>query len=430
MNLPFNYTALAEQPLTVALESLFFLVVALLLFQLDPFKKGYRGSDDTAEQNLLSRLHQWLRQQFNLLVLGGVAALIAILGHLLNNHFGLLAQLLFVLSLVWFALGLFVVAVLPAFWRVAATVVVFFGVTWYLLGLDLNFIAHLDAMKFPLGNITISAWGIIAGITTLVVLLWLAFGVAGFIEKRVRKWPILSPSLQVLLIKLVRTILLALAFIIAISSMGVDLTVLTVLGGAIGLGLGFGLQKIVSNFVCGFILLSDRSIKPGDVIEIGSTYGWINNLNARYVSVVTRDGTEHLIPNEDLVTQRVVNWSFTNNLIRVRTPVGISYSSDPHKAIEIINAVILKQPRILQNPPPNVLVTAFGDSSVDLEIRCWIADPVNGVGNIRSALLLSVWDAFKANGIEIPFPQRDLHIRSDFRHHLETPATEDSHPHA
>jgi small-conductance mechanosensitive channel len=191
------------------------------------------------------------------------------------------------------------------------------------------------------------------------------------------------------------------------------------------LGLGFGLQKIVSNLVCGFILLTDRSVKPGDVIEIGSTYGWINNLNARYVSVITRDGTEHLIPNEDLVTQKVVNWSFTNNLVRVRTPIGISYNSDPHKAIEIIKDVVLKQARILKDPAANVLVTGFGDSSVDLEVRCWIADPVNGVGNIRSALLLAVWDAFKENGIEIPYPQRDLHIRSDFRKAVVTDRIEE-----
>jgi len=142
-------------------------------------------------------------------------------------------------------------------------------------------------------------------------------------------------------------------------------------------------------------------------------------LNARYVSVITRDGTEHLIPNEDLVTQKVINWSFTNNLVRVRTPIGISYNSDPHKAIEIIKAVVAEQPRILKDPEANVLVTGFGDSSVDLEMRCWIADPVNGVGNIRSALLLAVWDAFKENGIEIPYPQRDLHIRSDFRNALD-----------
>jgi small-conductance mechanosensitive channel len=415
MNFPFNYSALAGQPFVVAIEGLVLLVIALILFRFSPFSRSICEAENDEEPNRLRRLLLWISQQLNLLLFGGIAALIGFSGHLAGNAYGLLGLLFFTLAVLWFGLGLLVVAVLPAFWRVAASVVLFTTVTWYLLGLDMNFVAYLVALRFPLGSVTISAWGIIAGVTTLVVLLWLAFGIARFVENRVRKWRVLSPSLQVLLAKIVRTVLLLLAFVVAISSMGVDLTALTVLGGAIGLGLGFGLQKIVSNLVCGFILLTDRSVKPGDVIEIGSTYGWINNLNARYVSVITRDGTEHLIPNEDLVTQKVVNWSFTNNLVRVRTPIGISYNSDPHKAIEIIKGVVSEQPRILKDPAATVLVTGFGDSSVDLEVRCWIADPVNGVGNIRSALLLGVCDAFKENGIEIPYPQRDLHIRSDFR---------------
>lgn len=415
MTFPFTYRALAETPFAVSLEAILLLVLALLLFRFSPFSLSLSESERDEDLQLLARLRLWIGQQINVLIFGGIAAVIALVGNALGQGFGLVSLLFFTLSLVWFAIGLLAVAVLPAFWRVAATVVLFIAVTWFLLGLDWNFVAYLDGMQFPLGNVTISAWGIIAGVTTLVVLLWLAFGIARFVEGRVKRLRALSPSLQVLLAKIVRTILLLLAVIIAISSMGVDLTALTVLGGAIGLGLGFGLQKIVSNLVCGFILLTDRSVKPGDVIEIGSTYGWINNLNARYVSVITRDGTEHLIPNEDLVTQRVVNWSYTNNLVRVRTPVGISYNSDPHKAIAIIKEVIAKETRILKDPAANVLVVGFGDSSVDLEVRCWIADPVNGVGNLRSALLLGIWDAFKEHGIEIPFPQRDLHIRSDFR---------------
>lgn len=415
MTFPFTYRALAETPFAVSLEAILLLVLALLLFRFSPFSLSLSESERDEDLQLLARLRLWIGQQINVLIFGGIAAVIALVGNALGQGFGLVSLLFFTLSLVWFAIGLLAVAVLPAFWRVAATVVLFIAVTWFLLGLDWNFVAYLDGMQFPLGNVTISAWGIIAGVTTLVVLLWLAFGIARFVEGRVKRLRALSPSLQVLLAKIVRTILLLLAVIIAISSMGVDLTALTVLGGAIGLGLGFGLQKIVSNLVCGFILLTDRSVKPGDVIEIGSTYGWINNLNARYVSVITRDGTEHLIPNEDLVTQRVVNWSYTNNLVRVRTPVGISYNSDPHKAIAIIKEVIAKESRILKDPAANVLVVGFGDSSVDLEVRCWIADPVNGVGNLRSALLLGIWDAFKEHGIEIPFPQRDLHIRSDFR---------------
>ena len=160
------------------------------------------------------------------------------------------------------------------------------------------------------------------------------------------------------------------------------------------------------------MLLIDNSVKPGDVIEIDGTYGWINNLRARYASVITRDGTEHLIPNEDLITQRVINWSFTNKLVRMKVPIGVSYNADPHQCIQLVIAAAQSVERVLNDPAPICHVLGFGDSAVDLELRFWISDPSNGVTNVKSAVLLNVWDAFKDNQIEIPYPQRDLHIRS------------------
>jgi small-conductance mechanosensitive channel len=222
----------------------------------------------------------------------------------------------------------------------------------------------------------------------------------------------LSPSLRVLLVKIIRIIFIIAATMIALSSMGINLSSLTVLVGAIGLGLGFGLQKVVSNFVSGVILLLDNSIKPGDVIEIEGTYGWINNLHARYASVITRDGTEHLIPNEDLITQRVINWSFTDELVRMRVPIGVSYKSDPHECIRLILLAANGNERVLQDPAPVCLLKDFGDSSINFELRFWLADPANGISNVKSLILLRVWDIFKENNIEIPFPQRDLHLRS------------------
>ena len=193
------------------------------------------------------------------------------------------------------------------------------------------------------------------------------------------------------------------------------------LGGAIGLGLGFGLQKVVSNFISGILLLVDNSIKPGDVIEIDGTYGWINNLRARYASVITRDGTEHLIPNEDLITQRVINWTFTNNLVRMKVPIGVSYDSDPHQCLELVIAAAQSVDRVLLEPTPVCHVLGFGDSSIDLELRFWISDPTNGVANVKSQVLLNIWDTFKENNIEIPYPQSDLHIRSS---DIAMPSTE------
>jgi small-conductance mechanosensitive channel len=162
--------------------------------------------------------------------------------------------------------------------------------------------------------------------------------------------------------------------------------------------------------VSGLILLLDRSIKPGDVIEIDGTYGWINSLRARYASVITRDGKEHLIPNEDLITNRVINWSFSDRNVRVRVPIGISYNANPRKAIELCLDAANSTNRTLKNPPPKCLLRGFGDNSVDLELRFWIDDPSNGVGNVRSEVLLAIWDRLQEAGIEIPFPQRDINI--------------------
>lgn len=169
---------------------------------------------------------------------------------------------------------------------------------------------------------------------------------------------------------------------------------------------------MVSNLISGVILLLDKSIKPGDVIGIGDTYGWINSLGARYVSVVTRDGIEHLIPNEELITQRVENWSYSNNLVRLKVIVGVSYHSDLRKVMALCLEAAAESPRVLKEPNSVCLLKGFGDSSVDLDLRFYINDPKNGTSNVKSDVLLRIWEKFQAHGIEIPFPQRDLHIKT------------------
>lgn len=316
------------------------------------------------------------------------------------------------LSSLWLGFGILTSFLREKFW---ADSVAFFGyILSGLFGLSLidDSVILLDTLSLNIGSFHVSATDIMAGILAFAFTLWISMALARIIEVRIKAIPKLTPSLRVLISKIIRIIFICLACIIAIGSMGVDLSALTVLGGAVGLGLGFGLQKVVSNFVSGIILLLDNSIKPGDVIEVEGSYGWVNNLRARYASVITRDGTEHLIPNEDLITQKVINWSFTDNLVRTRVPVGVSYGADPHKCIEIIVKAADNVPRILSDPPPVCHLRGFGDSSVDLELRFWIADPANGVSNVQSQVLLNIWDAFKENNIEIPFPQRDLHIRS------------------
>lgn len=312
----------------------------------------------------------------------------------------------------WIAIGLLCSLLRDRFWARSAAFVLYVVTTVQAISYSRGSLDAIKSVEFSLGSIQISAWGVTAGILAFTLTLWVSLGLARIIETQIQGQRRLSPSLRVLIVKIIRIVFIIAASMVALSSMGIDLSSLTVLGGAIGLGLGFGLQKVVSNFVSGVILLLDNSIKPGDVIEIDETYGWVNNLRARYASVITRDGTEHLIPNEDLITQRVINWSFTDKLVRMKVPIGVSYKEDPHECIRLIVEAANSHERVLQKPAPVCLLKGFGDSSVNLELRFWIADPANGVSNVKSKVLLKVWDILKENSVEIPYPQRDLHIRS------------------
>jgi len=198
--------------------------------------------------------------------------------------------------------------------------------------------------------------------------------------------------------------------------LGIDLTALAVFSGAFGLAIGFGLQKTFGNLIAGIILLMDRSIKPGDVIAVADlagneSFGQIRKIGIRAVSVTTRDQREYLIPNENLMINQVENWSYSSKNVRMQVPVGVSYEADMKLAEELMLEAAKSCDRVLSAPPPTVWMSEYGDSSVNFVIHCWITDPEDGVGNVRSAVLKKLWWLFKDNGIEIPFPQRDLHIR-------------------
>ena len=249
-------------------------------------------------------------------------------------------------------------------------------------------ITLLDAASMSIGDIKISVLTIMKGIATLILLLWLASISSRLLEQRVQNLPNLTPSVQVLIGKMIKIVFVTVAILAAVNSVGIDLTALAVFSGAIGVGLGFGLQKVVANFVSGIILLLDRSVKPGDTIAVAGYYGRVDSLGARYASVITRDGIEHLIPNEEFITTRVENWSYSNNLLRLKKTVGVHYKSDIHKARELCLDAAANTDRILSEPKPACLLREFGDSSVDLEIRFWINDPMNGRANVTSDLLL------------------------------------------
>lgn len=268
----------------------------------------------------------------------------------------------------------------------------------------------LGTAKLDIGKYSLSLLGVLNGLIILGTL----FALIRFLMRVSTHWidgaHHLDGSQRVLFQKVSGLGILAVGVFVGIDLLGIDLTALKVFSGALGLAIGFGMQKTFGNLLAGLILLMDRSIKPGDVIVIGDTFGWVNKIGVRAVSVLTRDGKEFLIPNEKLMTEQVENWSYSSRNVRVHIPVGVSYKSDIRRAQELMLRAASETPRVLSDPPPNVWLKGYGDSAVDHEILIWISDAEEGTGNVRSAILNRLWDLFQSEGIEIPFPQRDVHV--------------------
>lgn len=300
-----------------------------------------------------------------------------------------------------------------SYWIKPVSVVIFVAAVLHVLGLLGSSVELLESLSIQLGSIRLSAFDLVMGPLVLLALLAAARMLTGLADRRLKASRDLPPAVMVMVGKVIQLSAMTAAVIVTLQVVGIDLTTLTIFGGALGLGLGFGMQKVVSNLVCGVVLLMDKSVKPGDVVEIGGTYGWVNSMRMRYVSVITRDNKEFLVPNEDLITQPVVNWSFSNRLVRLKAPIGISYDSDVHQAIDICTTVAMGNPRVSKSPGPKCLLIGFGESAIDLQLRFWIEDPNNGTRNVTSEILLEIWDRFREEGIKIPFPQRDVHLKTE-----------------
>ncbi|MGA9754733.1 MAG: mechanosensitive ion channel domain-containing protein [Desulfobaccales bacterium] len=270
----------------------------------------------------------------------------------------------------------------------------------------------LQGVDFHLGQVHFSLLQVNRAFFLVLALYWVSKNLRIFFHFWLTIKSGLTSAVQILLYRLGSILLVSACGVIVLHYLGLDLTVFALFGGALGLGLGFGLQKIFANLVSGFILLGDKSIKPGDVIQLKDTYGWINFLGSRYVSVVTRDGIEHLIPNENLITEEVINWSYSQNLVRLRVPVGVAYGSDLEKARELMLAAATDTHRVLKDPKPAYLITGLGDNAVNLEVRVWINDPQNGIASVKSDLFRGILQRFQEHGIEMPYPQRDVHLKS------------------
>jgi small-conductance mechanosensitive channel len=316
------------------------------------------------------------------------------------------------LIIAWIVIRLLSFSIRSPFVSVAISVVVWSIAALSILGLLDPLVKELDASAIHFGKFRVSALTTINAVFVMSALLWLTTVIFRFLQRQIMRSQSLTPSLQVLLVQLLQIFLPAFAIVAALTSAGIDLTALTVVFGAVGLGVGLGLQRLVANLVAGLTLLVGKTIKPGDIIEYKSSYGWVTAMGARYVTLRTRDGVEHLVPNDYFLENGVENWSYSDVRLRLHVPVSIAYDSDLRQAIALAVEAAKSVKRIIDRPEPLCLVKGFGDSSVDLEIRMWIEDPRNGTQNVKSEVLLAVWDRFKDAGIRFPYPQRDVHIVS------------------
>ncbi len=291
-------------------------------------------------------------------------------------------------------------------------VIIWLGVVLHLLGWLPAVVELLDGLAFTLGETRVSLLAILKLLLLIAVSFTIAVWLSEMLNRSLERSPHISPSMRVGFGKFTRFALLTLAFLLALNAVGINLTSLAVFGGALGVGLGFGLQKIVSNFISGFILVMDRSIKPGDVISVGDKFGWVEALNSRYLVVRNREGVDTLIPNENLITSEVINWSYADRNVRIVVKVQISYDDDPEQAMALMLDCAKASPRVLDEPAASARLMEFGDNGIELQLRVWIADPENGTGGVKSEINLAIWRAFKAHGITIPYPQRDLHIKT------------------
>ena len=268
----------------------------------------------------------------------------------------------------------------------------------------------LDSVALEMGGLRLSPLLLLKLGVMLALALWLSNIASKFLEGRINQSRDLTPSIQVLLIKMVRLALMIFAIAVVMGAVGINLSALAIFSGAVGVGIGFGLQKIVANFISGVILLADKSVKPGDLVTIGDSSGRISAMNTRFISVAAGDGREFLIPNEDLITQKVVNWTYTDNNTLVKVLFGTNYDADPRLVCKLAAEIAAAQPRASKSRPPGCILTEFTEAGMKFSLTLWLSEP-DGMDAVRSEVMLSLWDAFKREGIRVPYPVREIRVR-------------------
>ena len=298
---------------------------------------------------------------------------------------------------------------LGSFERVFATLV-WVVVALHIAGVLPDVIAALESVNFHVGKQSLTLWQVLQGIATVLVTVLIALWLGGIADARLNAADGLDRSLREVFSRLAKALLVLVAILISLPMVGIDLTTLSVFGGALGVGLGFGLQKIASNYVSGFILLLERSIKIGNMIAVGNDRGEVTRMTTRFTVLKNFSGVEALVPNELLISSIVLNETYTDQRVRRMVNVQVSYDSDIDRAMAIMIAAAQTQPRVLKDPPVTAQLVEFADSGIKLEAGFWISDPEEGTGEIRSNIHLAIWREFKVAGIHIPFPQREVRI--------------------
>ena len=289
------------------------------------------------------------------------------------------------------------------------------GFVWGWLALYITDLAPyvidgLEQVEFAIGKQHINLWMILHGVVTIFLTVVLALWVSGLVEARLMRLESLDSSLRIVGIRVAKAALTVVAILASLSLAGIDMTALSVFTGALGVGLGLGLQKIASNYVSGFIILLDRSIRLGNVVQIGADAGKVTQITTRYTVLLHPGGTEFIVPNEILISGVVQNQTYSDSRLRLATTVGVAYDTDLELAMRLLAEAAAAQPRVLAEPGPKAFLTAFGESSINLELGFWIADPEEGRGNVISEVNLAIWQAFRQHGIVIPFAQREVRL--------------------
>lgn len=330
--------------------------------------------------------------------------------NLLKLALPLLGSLALVRSVVFVLRQAFPQAAWLAAWERIIAAVVWGGLALYITDLAPYVIESLEQVQFAIGKQKIDLWMVLHGAITVFLTVVLALWVAGLIEAKLMRVTTIDSSLRIVGVRAAKAVLTVVAIVTSLSLVGIDMTALSVFTGALGVGLGLGLQKIASNYVSGFIILLDRSIRIGNVVQVGADNGMVTQITTRYTVLRHPGGTEYIVPNETLTASVVQNQTYSDSRLRLATTVGVAYNSDLELAMRLMIGAAAEQPRVLEDPAPKVFFTLFGDNAVNLELGFWIADPEEGRGNVISDINFAIWRAFRDHGVEIPYPQREVRI--------------------